>query len=212
VSSASPKIVLLNGAPRSGKSSIADCLIDSHVGWVRDGVDADMAATPASLRPGIGLRPGGERPDLEETVHNRYRALFERLVQQLKSGNSVVVDVGLHHHYASALHPLWDAAEQLPLDATWLVGVHCDLEAILERRRRSPSELYESGEVGLVPAPIVRWQAAVHDPGIYDLRVDTSTESATACAATILTHINRAEPLAMRTISSQPRPESLRAE
>ena len=36
-----------------------------------------------------------------------------------------------------------------------------------------------------VPAPVLRWQDAVHDPGIYDLEVDTSTHSPDECAAAI---------------------------
>jgi chloramphenicol 3-O phosphotransferase len=56
------QIVILNGAPRGGKSSIAAQVQDSFDGvWVNLGVDAWAAVTPARLRPGIGLRPGGER-------------------------------------------------------------------------------------------------------------------------------------------------------
>lgn len=60
------KIVILNGTPRSGKSSIANVIQDTFDGvWMNVGVDHFMQMTPKRYRPGIGLRPGGERPDLE---------------------------------------------------------------------------------------------------------------------------------------------------
>lgn len=60
------KIILLNGAPRSGKSSIAAVIQNTFPGiWINLGVDNYMKTIPQSLQPGIGLRPGGERPDME---------------------------------------------------------------------------------------------------------------------------------------------------
>ena len=52
-------IIILNGSPRSGKSSIAKAM----VGWTNLGVDHWREhRTPEEFQPGIGLRPGGERP------------------------------------------------------------------------------------------------------------------------------------------------------
>ena len=69
-------MVILNGVPRSGKSSIALALVEAQPGvWINHGVDASMAATPDGLLPGIGLRPGGERPDLEPDVERLYREI-----------------------------------------------------------------------------------------------------------------------------------------
>src|SRR5262245_23555606 len=60
------QIVILNGPPRSGKSSIAAEIQERFEGvWMNLGVDHFKQMTPARLQPGIGLRPGGERPDLE---------------------------------------------------------------------------------------------------------------------------------------------------
>lgn len=52
-------IVVLNGAPRSGKSSIAEAIQDSFPGlWIHLGVDVYAGhVTPPRFRPGIGLRP-----------------------------------------------------------------------------------------------------------------------------------------------------------
>ena len=60
------QLVILNGPPRSGKSSIAAAIQNSFEGvWMNLGVDRFMAMTPKRYQHGIGLRPGGERPDLE---------------------------------------------------------------------------------------------------------------------------------------------------
>ena len=38
---------------------------------------------------------------------------------------------------------------------------------------------------GVVPEPVRRWQEAIHDPGIYDLEVDTSVMTPEQCADAI---------------------------
>jgi hypothetical protein len=71
------QIVILNGAPRSGKSSIVAAIQENFDGvWINLGVDRYMPMIPPRLQPGIGLRPGGERPDLEPLVALLYRALY----------------------------------------------------------------------------------------------------------------------------------------
>src|SRR6266566_3245146 len=60
------QIVILNGTPRSGKSSIATVIQNTFEGvWMNLGVDRFKQMTPERYQPGIGLRPGGERSDLE---------------------------------------------------------------------------------------------------------------------------------------------------
>jgi Chloramphenicol phosphotransferase-like protein len=54
-------IVVLNGVPRSGKSSIAAVLEETFPGvWVNLGVDRYKPMVPDRYQPGIGLRPGGK--------------------------------------------------------------------------------------------------------------------------------------------------------
>ena len=54
------QIVILNGTPRSGKSSIAVAIQETFDGvWMNLGVDGFMRMTPARFMPGMGLRPGG---------------------------------------------------------------------------------------------------------------------------------------------------------
>lgn len=77
------QIVILNGAPRSGKSSIAAVIQNTFEGvWMNLGVDRVKQATPERYQPGIGLRPGGERPDLEPLVVILYRAMYESIATQ----------------------------------------------------------------------------------------------------------------------------------
>lgn len=74
------QIVILNGAPRSGKSSIAVAIQNSFDGvWMNLGVDWFKRMLSEHYQPGIGLRPGGERPDLEPLVVAMYRAMYEAI-------------------------------------------------------------------------------------------------------------------------------------
>ncbi|MEN9934826.1 MAG: hypothetical protein RLZZ387_1405 [Chloroflexota bacterium] len=183
------QIIILNGAPRSGKSSIAAAIQETFDGlWMNLGVDRFMQMTPARYHPGIGLRPGGERPDLEPLVARLYAAMYESIAAHSRLGLNVVVDVGHHDSYAIPRGILPACARRLRGLPALLVGVRCPLEAILERRRSSG---YLAGQAGdeAVPPPILRWQHEVHIPGIYDLEVDTSVLSPQQCAERIRRHL-----------------------
>jgi chloramphenicol 3-O phosphotransferase len=74
------QIIILNGAPRSGKSSIVEVIQETFDGvWMNLGVDGFMQMTPARYLPGMGLRPGGERQDFEPLVPTLYRAFYESI-------------------------------------------------------------------------------------------------------------------------------------
>src|SRR5215510_12463816 len=95
------EIIVLNGVPRSGKTSIARVVQETFPGtWINLGVDVYMSATPARLQPGIGLRPGGERPDLEPEIVTMYAALYDSIVANSREGLNVAVDVGHHDWYS----------------------------------------------------------------------------------------------------------------
>ena len=194
------RIVILNGAPRSGKSSIAAAIQERFDGaWMSLGVDAYVHhITPPRYRPGIGLRPGGERPDLERFVAACFAALYESVAAHSRLGLHVVVDVGHHDAYAEPRHTLIDAARRLADLPALLVGVRCPLEVIMERRNRVQAgreHRYVTGTAeDPVPAPVLAWQQAVHTPGIYDLEVDTSVLSPEACADAIRQRFVEAAP------------------
>ncbi len=54
----------------------------------------------------------------------------------------------------------------------------------MARRNAEPGSSYEKGAD--VPAPVRRWQEAIHLDKTYDLRVDTSKATADVCADRIL--------------------------
>jgi chloramphenicol 3-O phosphotransferase len=182
------RIVLLNGAPRAGKSSIARAL-QAKGDWLIFGVDAMMAMTPAHRLPGIGLRPGGERPDLEDFVRRSYAALFAGLAAFARQGIAVVSDVGLHDSYSRPLGITQMACEMLAdLPLLW-VGVHCPIDVIMARRNADTSGTYAGGSG--VPLPVQRWQDEVHAGKQYDLEVDTSMLTPGQCAEKIASSLAR---------------------
>lgn len=179
------QIIVLNGAPRSGKSSIAKAIQEGFDGvWINLGVDVYQQATPARYRPGIGLRPGGERPDLESVVPELYAALYESMAVHSRLGLNVVADVGHHDAYSKPLDCLVDCAHRLAGLPVLLVGVRCPIEIIMERRAASAANKgYVTGSPDdPVPLPVRLWQEEVHQPGVYDLEVDTSLLSPEQCA------------------------------
>src|SRR5439155_15584608 len=142
------QIIILNGAPRAGKSSIAAAIQATFEGvWMNLGVDRFKQMTPERYQPGIGLRPGGERPDLEPLVVVLYRAMYEAIAAHSRLGVNVVVDVGHHDAYSVPRGILPMCARQLRGLPAHFVGVRCPVEVVMERKRTTwgagPSGAYE---------------------------------------------------------------------
>ena len=201
------QIIILNGAPRSGKSSIAAAIQETFDGvWMNLGVDVCAHITPPGLRPGIGLRPGGERPDLEVFVPNLYAALYLTIAAHSRLGLNVVVDVGHHDAYSKPLKILPQCAVRLAGLPVLFVGVRCPVDEILRRRAAGgPETNYVVGsEDDPVPLPVRRWQEEVHEPGIYDLEVDTALLGPQACAEAIRQRLGSGpKPSAFRTLAQR---------
>jgi chloramphenicol 3-O phosphotransferase len=188
------RIVILNGAPRSGKSSIAVAIQETFDGvWMNLGVDGFMRMTPARFMPGMGLRPGGERRDIEPLVQTLYGALYESIAAHSRAGLNVVVDVGHHDGYAVPRHILPDCASRLSGLPVLFVGVRCPIGTIMERRRDTGWKVGGAAD-DPIPRPVLLWQKEVHTPGIYDLEVDTSVLSPEECAAAIRRHLDDGPP------------------
>jgi len=185
------QVIVLNGTPRSGKSSIAKDIQATFDGiWINLGVDGSIASTPERYRPGIGLRPGGERPDLEPVVTALYRSLYGSVVAHVNEGVNVVVDVGHHQYYS-----LGEAARMLSGVTAWLVGVRCPVDIVMARRQ-------ETG-MGAPQAMVERWEREVHRPAVYDLEVDTSVLSPRECAEEIRRLLGSAPQAFRRLIAGQ---------
>ncbi len=204
------QIVILNGAPRSGKSSIVAAIQETFDGvWMNLGVDAWVRqVTPPRFRPGIGLRPGGERPDLEPLVQVMYAALYESIAAHSRLGLNVAVDVGYHDAYAHPLGILVDCARRLAELPVLLVGVRCPLDVIMARRNAGQPGREGSYVTGTpadpMPLPVRMWHREVHIPGIYDLEVDTSLLSPAECAEVIRRRLDDGPPgTALRQIVRQ---------
>src|SRR2546430_16953728 len=90
------QIVVLNGAPRSGKSSIVAAIQESFDGpWMNLGVDVFVREiTPPRYRPGMGLRPGDEPTELRPLVGPLYLALYGSIAAHSPQALNVGADVG----------------------------------------------------------------------------------------------------------------------
>lgn len=180
----SGRILVLNGTPRAGKSSLARAVQEDVPGsWLVLGVDSQIAILPEALKPGIGLRPGGERPDLEVHVVSLYQVLFDSIATYAEAGYDVVSDLGIHDVYSRPLG-IWPMLEErlAGLDLV-RIGVTCPIDVIMARRNASPQGHYLAGPG--VPEPVHRWQEAVHTGKTYDLTIDTAQLSARAGAEAI---------------------------
>jgi len=192
------QIIILNGAPRSGKSSIVAAIQETFDGvWINLGVDVSvLAMTPQRYRPGIGLRPGGERPDLEPLVPVLYAALYESIAAHSRLGLNVVAEFGHHDGYTRPLRILPDCARRLAGLPVLFIGVRCPVETIMERMRAGQAgrSYSEATSASAIPAPVRRYTEAVHDPGRYDMEVDTAAMTAAECAETIRQRLDEGLP------------------
>ena len=150
------RIVLLNGASSSGKSTLArgiqaamdaPFLILSSDQWV------DGGALPPSLADHDWV--GAMRPRFFDGFHRTIRAMAD-------AGNDLIVDHIIE--YAS-----WRAqlAELLDGLDVFLVGVHCD-PAELARREQARGDRFEGEGAAHVT------ENRIHELGPYDLEVDTT--------------------------------------
>jgi chloramphenicol 3-O phosphotransferase len=185
------QIVVLNGAPRAGKSSIAAVLLETFEGpWMNLGVDVARSMTPRRLQPGVGLRPGEQAHPVAPMVPVLYAALYESIAAHSRAGLNVVVDAG--HHDPEILA---DCARRLRGLPVLFVGVRCPIDVVMKRRRASPPWSYAAGSADdPVPAPVRRWQRDVHVPGVYDIEVDTSALSPEQCADAIRMRLEDGTP------------------
>jgi chloramphenicol 3-O phosphotransferase len=181
MSPASGTIIVLNGVPRAGKSSIVEVIQTTFDGvWLNFGVDVARSMTPAHYQPGIGLRPGEPDHVAAPFVPLLYAAVYESIAAQSRVGLNVVAEFGHHDHDV-----LSECARRLAGLPALFVGIRCPLDVIMARRNASPPGSYATGATDDPPAPVRLWQETVHVPGVYDLEVDTSVLTPEECADAI---------------------------
>jgi chloramphenicol 3-O phosphotransferase len=194
------QIVILNGVPRSGKSSIVAAIQETFEGpWMNLGVDTFKEhVAPPRYSPGIGLRPGGVLPDVEDLVPVFFAGLYGSIAAHSELGLNVVVDVGHHDDYVRPRNILAASARRLAGLPVLFVGVRCPIETIMERRNAGQpgrEGVYAKGTAANpFPASVRRWQREVHLPGVYDLELDTSLLSPLECAEAIRRRLENGTP------------------
>jgi len=172
------KIIIINGASSSGKSSIVKALQELIPEPFLDaGIDKFIWMLPTRYldRPlwddvmGLATQAG-------QTGHRLMSGMHQAIAALARAGNNVIADHVL-------VEPTWvqectDLFANLP---AYLIGVRCPL-SILEDREKSRS----NRTLGQARAQF----ALVHAHGLYDLEVDTSLSSPHDCAWQILQRMN----------------------
>lgn len=176
------KIILLNGASSSGKSSIIKVLqtILSEA-YLEAGIDKFLFMLPNDylMQPhlwhqviGYEKRDNGDLlPKVGDYGHQLIRGMHRAIAALAKMGNNIVADHVL-------LDQLWldDCLDVFSGFEILFVGVLCPLE-VLEAREKDRGDRtlgHARGQAGIV-----------HKNCIYDFTVDTSQLSAEECAEQI---------------------------
>ncbi len=176
------RIVILTGAPRSGKSSLARAVQQACRGGGLPGASMrSMPACPRRCCPASASGPGASGPISKPVVRDLYAAGFDMMAALAGQGFDVVADLSMHADYASPFDPFEVMRTRLAGLPLFVVGVRCDLDVILERRSRDT----DARHVPLgaeAPAPVQRWQT-IHEGRDYDLELDMGLLSPEAGAA-----------------------------
>jgi chloramphenicol 3-O phosphotransferase len=168
------RVILLNGASSSGKSSIGRALLPLLPDpWFFVPVDAIGA-----MRSTVHTRVLDDGQIAE--MLRRTRLGYHRAVAALASaGNDVIMDYPLSERWR--LEDLLDVLRGY--DVT-LVDVRCD-PAELDRRERARGDR---------PVGLARSQAEVYGHGDFDIAVDTTSTSPGACAQEIAKALGEVGP------------------
>ena len=166
------RIVFLNGASSSGKSSIAKALQGK----------IDEPCIHLCIDDYLGAFQKGQWDDkqvVEQRWHQIVSGFHAAAAAIARAGNLVIVDDVLEEDppWVESLLALFHGLEVV------FVGVHCPLEE-LERREKA------RGDRGKGRARIQFDQ--VHSQAIYDVSVDTSILSPGECASAIVDHMGTA--------------------
>jgi chloramphenicol 3-O phosphotransferase len=178
------QVIVLNGGSSSGKTSIARALQEMlRRTWLTFGVDDLIDALPGRGEAGgsgLVFEPNGT-----VTVTAEFRALgdvwYRGLAVMAREGAALILDEVL---LSGAVGQRRLAAALDGLEVLW-VGVHCDPTVAATREASRPDR---------VPGMAMAQADAVHAGVAYDVEVDTTHHSASACARSIAEHIAQESP------------------
>lgn len=182
-------IIFLNGASSSGKTSLLKAIQDTFQEPFLDlGIDKFIFAMPERYldRPlwddilGLADQAG-------ITGHLLFSAMHHAILAASRQGMHVVADHVL-------VEPGWleECARLFQHESAWLVGVRCPLEILEEREKSRRNRTLGQARLQY---------NKVHQPGIYDLEVDTSRLSPAECALKIKEMVTAGQsPTAFRQI------------
>ncbi|WP_310724317.1 phosphotransferase-like protein [Streptomyces sp. N2A] len=157
------KVILLNGTSSSGKSSIAQALLDMLDGtWFHLPVDAFHA-----MRCKGPISDGDLQAEIDRTCKGFHRAV----AGMAAGGNNLIVDYPLSRRWR-----LLDLLDVLVPEDTILIAVRCPLPE-LERRERERGDRQQ----GLAAMQYDQ----VHSHELHDLDVDSGLHSPEECARRI---------------------------
>ena len=183
-------VVLLNGTSSAGKGTIAVAM-QARAGdqaWLHQGLDRMLEGVPASLK--MFVDPADGQPDgAGWTVPFRDGAMvgaarvgpvalqlldgmYRASAGMASAGNRVILDDVIYDKRVLVL-----AALALSDTPTLFVGVRCPVATAMERELQR-GDRARGGAAAFHPL--------VHEPGIYDLEVDTSLQGPDECARVIL--------------------------
>jgi chloramphenicol 3-O phosphotransferase len=182
------KIILLNGASSSGKTSLLKAFQDlSPEPFLDLGIDRFIFGMPERyLERPLWDDVLGKADRAGETGQRLISAMHRSILGAASQGMNVVADHVL-------VEPSWlDECVQLFQDLpAWLVGVRCPLDVLEEREKSRKNRTLGQARLQF---------EIVHRPGIYDLEVDTSQSSPEACARKILECVQAGKPGAFRRL------------
>lgn len=168
-------VIFLNGVSSSGKSSIAQRLLEIlQRPYFHMAVDVFGAMRARE-------RTAQLNPAELDVILARTRAGFHRAVAGMAhAGNDIIVD-----HVLSEQWRLLDCLTVLDGVHVTFIGVHCD-PAELARRERARGDR--------TPGQAAAQLAQVHAHGIYDLECDTTNTDPGQCAIQIAQFVSRPTP------------------
>jgi chloramphenicol 3-O phosphotransferase len=175
-------IIILNGTSSSGKTSLLKAIQDTFDEPFLDlGIDKFIFAMPERYLDhplwndilGLADRAG-------KTGHQLFSAMHYAILAASRQGMHVVADHVL-------VEPGWleECARLFHLEPAWLVGVRCPLEILEEREKSRRNRTLGQARLQF---------EKVHQPGIYDLEVDTSQLSPAECALKIKELVTAGQP------------------